>query len=206
MIPAYARQIESLIDPNCIRPGDLLLVRNSNPNKLQSNIEAYQRRFWKDEDAQWTHAATVLIPYDFIEMGIRGPHRDQLWFYQTGEWELKIRRIKDSNDYDGQIIADAVLDTARSYAKYDLASFFKFLALNSPSDYNNPRRSKRRHYICSALYVHAVERLGKALGTGIDPHFVTPAMLSSSSYLEDVDLEYIQQEEFQHRWQERSGN
>lgn len=200
MIPKWFRELSEVLDPSCLLPGDLLLVRMIRPDWFRRRIVSHQNRYWEYQDSKWTHAAIIKSEYSFVEMTTKGINIGYLWDYQDGKWEIKIRRIPELSPDQRHRIVDAAYQNQLLFNEYDFIGIFKLMQLKTSQDHFKPTGTVVRASICSALYVRAVTRLGIHLGEGIDPRIVTPAQLSASSLLTDIAIRKVSPENFNEWW------
>src|SRR5690242_4276718 len=67
-IPPNARQHGGVPDVSALMSGDLILMQPANPDWVSRSIRHAQRGF-SSEDAQWTHAAVLVIDDLIVEAG-----------------------------------------------------------------------------------------------------------------------------------------
>jgi len=112
----------------------------------------------------------------------------EYWEYMTGEYEIKIRRLKGASEAQRSKLA--------YHAATYVSTHYGFLNIVNIADSLNSGDSwKRRIFaskgiICSQLYFEAAMRIGYLLAT-IPAHSVCPAHLSMTPLLEDVPLSWV---------------
>lgn len=187
-IPKSVRDHGMVVDPRVFQPGDLLLVSKRNKPWISAKIEAYQGKFFSPEHACWHHAAVSGGRFEICEATVRGVRSCEYWKYMTGEYDLKVRRLKSAPAEDRSLVA--------YYAATNLRTPYSFLnilnivqVLSSGNSWSRPTPLSKG-VICSQLYFEACMRVGYLL-FNIRPEVVCPAHLSISSLMEDVPISWV---------------
>jgi uncharacterized protein YycO len=187
-IPQAVRAYGQALDPQILEPGDLILVSRKTHTWTSKRITKYQAKMFPDEHARWYHAAVSGGRFEICEATTDGVKAYEYWQYMTGEYDLKIRRLKN---------ADAATRSSLAYyAAVTVNTRYGFLNLLNVASVLNTGDSWRRPLvltkgiICSQLYFEAAMRVGYLLAN-IRPEAVCPAHLSMSQYLEDIPLSWV---------------
>ena len=187
-IPQSVRKYGKAIDPNILEPGDLILVSRIKPNWTSARITKFQTKMFPEEHARWYHAAVSGGRYEICEATIGGVKSYEYWPYMTGEYELKIRRLRNASA--------SVRSSLAYYAATNVKTRYGFLNIINIANILNDGNSWKKHMIsssgviCSQLYFEASMRVGYLLAN-IPPETVCPAHLSMSQYLEDVPISWV---------------
>ncbi|MEM7043057.1 MAG: hypothetical protein AAF543_09630 [Pseudomonadota bacterium] len=188
-IPQAVRDNGWAIDPKILEPGDLILVSLDKPTWASRNIIKYQSMMFPEEHSKWHHAAVSGGRYEICEAGITGVRACEYWRYMTGEYQIKVRRLKGADKAERYMIA--------YYAAINVKTSYGFLAALNIANFMRKGESWRRPIIasrgiiCSQLYCEASMRLGYLIVNN-PPGTVCPADLSMSPLLEDVSLSWVE--------------
>jgi hypothetical protein len=139
------------------------------------------------EHARWFHAAVSGGRFEICEATTRGVKAHEYWKYMTGDFDIKVRRLK----------ADAsVRSKLAYYAATNVNSHYGFLNLLSVGAFLKSGNAWQRLFIpssgviCSQLYFEASMRVGYLL-CNVPKDTVCPAHLSLSEHLSDVEIPWI---------------
>lgn len=186
-IPQKVREFGKVLDPEILEPGDLLLVCNRSPGWISRQIQKYQAKYYGPEHAQWHHAAVSGGDLEICQATSKGVLAVQYWEYMDGNWEVKVRRLRNTS----QALRNRVAYYAATMARTRYG-FFNVLGIrfDDGTKWQTPFwRSKG--VICSQLYFEACYRIGVVLCRDVRPERVTPAHLSDSDQMEDIDVKWI---------------
>jgi hypothetical protein len=187
-IPRAVRRFGYALDPNILQAGDLLLVGDRTNSWTSRRIVSAQSNQFPDEHAYWHHAAVCGGGFEIVEATFGGVKCYEYWDYMTGDYDLKVRRLRNATDQQRSLIAYYAATSARTaYGFFNIPSLFFSLAKGNPWG-----RSFRisRGVVCSQLYFEACMRVGFLLNN-IPPEHVCPAHLSQSALLEDLKLAWV---------------
>ncbi len=190
-IPKAVRQHGKIIDPQQLEPGDLLLLSKTSPPWHSKKIQAYQKKLFGDEDACWHHAAVSGGSFEICEAtAFGGVVAHEYWKYMTGEYEIKVRRLKDAPAADRYRVAYyAATSVNTRYGFGNILGIIKYLSGGAAWSGGTPPLSSG--VICSQLYFEACMRAGYLLTSTVRSPHVCPAHLSMSSILVDVPFDWI---------------
>jgi len=177
-----------VIDPTLLEPGDLLLVCKKNPAWISRKIQQYQAEMFDPEHACWHHAIVSGGGLEICEAMPTGVEAREYWHYMTGEYDLKLRRLKRATAEERNRLAYYAATMVKT--SYGFATIFAIR--DALSRGNNWRRTilHSKGVICSQLYFEACMRIGYLL-VNIPQDRVCPAHLSASSQMEDVPLRWV---------------
>jgi len=187
-IPRAVRKFSYALDPDILQPGDLLLVADRTSSWTSRRIVNAQSHQFADEHACWYHAAVCGGGFEICEATFAGVKSSEYWDYMTGDYDLKIRRVRNATEMQRSMIAYyAATSTRKAYG------FFNLLALAGSLVKGDPWARTLRisnGVVCSQLYFEACMRIGFLLNP-IPPEHVCPAHLSQSHLMEDVALAWV---------------
>ena len=190
-IPPNVRRFGYIPNFRACLPGDLILFRNIVPSFSCRCISSAQRAF-ADEDAQWTHAAVFLYD-DLIVEAVLSPAFERAAYAQTslkeffvsGDVRTFLKVIATRSPYARR--ACSVVDTvcSRAFSIGWETHLGKWDPIGVPNF--GPV------IICSKVFHDACVEVTRALlqGCSIDRP-ITPAHLSATTSLEDIDVKWIQ--------------
>lgn len=195
-LPPVARQWGRILKTSGLLPGDLVLVRSMKPDRTSRAIhQAQTDGGFPERHAQWTHAAVYLGDDEHVceanvkEENVRwGVDMRSIFHYCDGVHALKVRRPIVRNERQRiRIVIGALLHVGKRYSLLEVLSFAKAAASGKGFWQNGrKRRIRPRALVCSTLYQDAYNYsfTGTTVRMG---SLCTPAHLSSSRDLEDVD-------------------
>jgi hypothetical protein len=187
-IPQAVRDYGRALDPAMLDPGDLILVSRKIPNWTSKRITDYQAKMFSMEHARWYHAAVSGGRYEICEATLTGVKAHEYWSYMTGEYDLKVRRLKGADaETRSRLAYFAASSVGTSYGFFNLINIAK--SLRTGNDWSRPVIPSKG-IICSELYFEASMRVGYLLAN-IRPEAVCPAQLSLSPILQDVPLSWV---------------
>jgi len=187
-IPKAVRAHGQVIDPSLLEPGDLILVCKKKSSWISSKIQQYQAEMFATEDSRWHHAIVSGGNFEICEATTTGVKAIEYWHYMTGEYDLKIRRLKGATAQQRSLIA--------YYAATMVRTSYGFLTIFAVRDALSKGHSWQRTVfrskgvICSQLYFEACMRVGFLL-VNIPQDRVCPAHLSASTQMDDLPLRWV---------------
>jgi hypothetical protein len=187
-IPKAVRTFGRALNPDILEPGDLILVSRKTPNWTSRRITTYQSRMFAEEHARWYHAAVSGGRFEICEATTGGVKTYEYWQYMTGDYDIRIRRLRNADA--------AIRSKIAYYAASNANSQYGFInLLNVAAFLRSGDAWKRPHIpssgiICSQLYFEACMRVGYLLAN-IRAEVVCPAHLSLSPLMEDVPLSWV---------------
>lgn len=188
-VPTAVRKYGKVLDPAHLEPGDLILVAKKQPGWLSRRIQHTQSQLFDWEHAQWHHVLVSGGGTEVCEAVLTGVRPKEFWDYMNGEYDFKVRRIKDATSEERTKVAYYAASMARtSYG------FGTILPLRRSITYQDAWRRgvfRSRGVVCSQLYFEACMRTGILLAT-IPPDRVCPAHLSASVQMEDRPLQWLE--------------
>lgn len=193
-VPIETINFGKIINPAILMAGDLILISAKKPKFISRQIQKFQRRVHPEEHAIWHHAivatGNILICESIFPKGVvDGTYLK----YMNGNYNLKIRRIKDSvfkcpedmiMGKRTEIAVNAVTILKERYGIMAIPSMYK--SIITANTFNSRNTSG---FICSELYVEACLRANVAISCRY-PNKVTPADLCSSNRLDDVPIQW----------------
>jgi hypothetical protein len=188
-IPTTLREFGKFPNIEHWLPADLLLVSSLTPDATTRQIiNAQERGGYGSEDARWQHAAVYIGEGYVVEATLHGVRYAPIYAY-LGSHRLRVRRSSGiSNDDRWRI---AIQASVRSNERYAFQSILGLFALSFVGFWK-PRRgfqiAEAKSVICSQLYADSYSRVTGKLVTQPLAGKITPAALSSSAALDDVDL------------------
>jgi hypothetical protein len=200
-LPPSTRRFGKLVDTRNLRPGDLLLSRELEPDDVSRRIADIQTEGgYADHDGQWTHAAMyvgddtsiVEATFDgFMEGGnVRLTSLDE---YCNGQNALRFRRSRFiATDRDGwRVCVRAMSRLKEPYSFGYIAQTWFNVVFRKRGFYSAERqRPTTKAVVCSTLYADAYnEALRRSLGE-VNGACV-PAWLSASDEFQDVQAEWV---------------
>lgn len=191
-IPPYIRNFGYFPNIDDWLPGDLLLVSSVKPPWVSRQIIASQKRGgYVAEDARWHHAAIYLGEANVCEATGQGVHVAPLFGY-VGDHLLRVRRDTNLKIEDRfRLAMAALLRLGTRYSAGDVVGLFarSFRGYwdGSPGAVS-PLGA--RAVICSRLYSDAYSMVTNNFIASRPTLEVTPAALSETTKLHDVDLHW----------------
>jgi len=198
--------VKYFFDFTRLQAGDLILKLPTKPDGLQKWIQADQKREFGDEVGEhwrFSHAMISRGGDELYEAHLKsGVTRTTFWKTLLEKNEYKIMRVPNKKYYNRvQIAINAAELTGR---KYDIAG--ALVASRSTirkifTFRNRDRDDQGNSYFCSSLYAAACYYEGIDLGLGVDgeelnPRVVSPAALSSSKLLEEVEVPVLRIDDY----------
>jgi hypothetical protein len=191
-IPQALRKFGHIPDTSLWRPGDLILVSAIEKSWISKRIVAAQELGgFKSDDARWHHAAMYLGDHNICEATVSGVKYGTIYKYidthliriRTGE--------KLSDDQRWRIALQSMTRLRKSYSFMTLVSiwlqaFRGFYTL--PQSFGLTTGSS---IICSKLYADAYSWITKETLDNVAGAVPTPASLSLSPQLTDVDARWL---------------
>lgn len=189
-IPKAVRENGRALDPRILEPGDLILVALKVPTWGSSRITKHQGKLFPEEHARWHHAAVSGGRFEICEATIGGVKCREYWKYMTGEFDIRVRRLRDADRATRNSVAFyAATNSRMSYGFFSVLNLLS--VLRTGEGWKKPLISTRG-MICSQLYFEACMRVGYLLSTAVRSDAVCPAHLSMSHYLDDIPLEWVE--------------
>jgi hypothetical protein len=187
-IPKRVREYGKALDPTILKAGDLILVSSIKPDYTAREIRRYQEKLFVDEHSRWQHAAISGGRFEICEATIKGVLASEYWKYMTGDYNLKIRRLRGADEATRSRIAYyAASSVRRSYGFFTAWNMKNVL---SGGNFWHRPIMHSSGVICSQLYFEACMREGYLLAN-IPPETVCPAHLSMSPLLEDIEPRWV---------------
>jgi hypothetical protein len=197
-IPLVARNWQRIIDTSKLLPGDLVLTRSVDPDRISQNIIAAQLAGGlPDRHTKWTHAAVFLgdgehiCEANFKESGFRwGVNVRSIFDYCDGNTALRVRRPANMHiEQRIRIAIGAMTNIGKGYNFMEILDFYRIA--NSGRGFwrwGLRRRISPRSLVCSTLYQDAFNFSfqGSTMRMGM---ICTPAHLSCSTDFEKDDVE-----------------
>ena len=195
-LPPCSREWGRLLDTKNLLPGDLLLFRSINPDRVSSGISSAQAQGGLAVcHAQWTHAAVYLgdgehiCESTFKERGMRwGVNIRSVHHYCNKEYAIRARRpIVTDEKQRISIAVGAMARLSNRYNFFDIIRFkkaaqkglFRFAGMKSVPISTDA-------VVCSTLYQDALSFSFHGLRS-VHGFAATPAHLSASTDFEAVD-------------------
>jgi hypothetical protein len=199
-IPASLREFGKYPNTSDWWPGDLLLTRDIEPDRVSRAITSAQvRGGYHQDDSDWTHAALYLGDgLNVCEASFDSPWRGgdvritRLWDY-CGSYALRVRRSTFITEEEtGWLMAVSALTHLRE--DYDFSYVWK-LALQAWSGrgfwQSDIRVSiKPSALVCSTLYADAHNRVTRRL-LGESNGLCVPAYLSQCRELDEINADWL---------------
>jgi hypothetical protein len=191
-IPEEIQRFGRLPDINAWKPGDLLLVSALNPSRIQGAIERVQRQGgYHAEDARWQHAAVYIGDYGICEATRVGVKAAMIFPY-IGDHLIRVRRDPAlSSDDSWRVVVQALVRLNYSYSFSSILQLLWQARGGYRAPRNSPRVFSQRVTICSQLYADAYGNVTrKTLDNDVSLP-VTPASLSCTPLLQDVQSQWL---------------
>lgn len=188
-IPEAVRRHGRVINPNVLEPGDLILVEAVRPGWIQRKIQTTQKKLFEWDHARWHHAVVSGGGTEVCEALFGGVIAREYWEYMTGDYTVRVRRIAEATIAERTKVAYYAASMART--AYGFGAILPIRRSISTKDPWRRRIWRSRGVICSQLYFEACMRNGILLGN-MPPDHVSPAHLSASQAMVDVEIEWIQ--------------
>lgn len=186
-IPRAVRAYGWAVDPLTLHPGDLILVSSKKPGLIARQIRAHQAKLFNDEHARWEHAAVSGGRIEICEAELGGVRATEYWGYMTGEYDIKVRRLKNADIAERTLLAYYSATSVKT--RYGYANILAIAKIFNGAEAWGAR-SYSRGVICSQLYFEACQRAGFLISKH-RAETVSPAHLSFSPQLEDVPLAWV---------------
>lgn len=190
-IPSDLRKFGRFPDIATWQPGDLILVSAIRPSGVSSAIISTQTQGgYHQDDARWHHAAVYTGGEALCEATRHGVMAGLLYPY-VGAHRLRIRRDPSITREQGWEIAVAAM--TRLNTPYGFGSILK-LKLQSLKGFWRGRSAHGRNAkicICSELYSDAYSWVTQKVLRNMAGDEVTPAFLSVSPALQDVQTNWL---------------
>ncbi|MCH8196553.1 MAG: hypothetical protein IH904_00585 [Proteobacteria bacterium] len=187
-IPKAVREHGKALDPKVLESGDLILVSKKKKSWLSRQIQTYQSEMFAPEHACWHHAVVSGGRFEICEATLQGVRACEYWKYMTGEYDIKIRRLRNApSDIRSQVAYYAATNVR---TKYGFLNAFNIRRILISGDGWRRTMLWSKGVICSQLYFEACMRVGYLLAT-IPPENVCPAHLSLSPGMFDVPLSWV---------------
>jgi uncharacterized protein YycO len=192
-IPQKTRSFGYCIDFKDLQPGDLILFSSIKKSIVSSGIHKVQLKGgYKQNDAQWEHAAVYIKSDTICEATRRGVKVSSLYAYM-GTHKIRVRRNPIlTTDEKWSLVVNAIKQGGYAYGYSSIIGLL-FKSINGFWAHSTTRRLAypKRAIYCSELYADAhVKACGFALGN-LNGGEVTPASLSIDSTLSDVKANWV---------------
>lgn len=187
-IPRAVREYGRALNPDILEPGDLLLFSDKQNGWTAKQIVEQQSHLFPPEHACWHHAAVSGGGFEICEATRTGVKACEYWDYMTDRYEIKVRRLNGADAKTrSQIAYYAATGVSTQYGFLNLLGLRRSLAGANPW-----RRGFRMSsgVVCSQLYFEACMRVGFLLAN-IPPENVSPAHLSQSTLMRDIELQWV---------------
>lgn len=201
-LPSATRKFGKLIDTTALGPGDLLLSRDLEPDRISALITKVQLEGgYHPDDARWTHAAmyvgdgatVVEATFDSV-LGGGSVRLTSLDEYSQGLHSLRFRRSKYilEDRHGWRVCIRAMSRLGKPYDFVQALLMWFAVTFRGQGFFGDEiRRSTSAAVICSTLYADSYnEATRRSLGetSGI----CVPAWLSASDEFSDVQAEWSQ--------------
>jgi hypothetical protein len=187
-IPRAVRDHGFALDPKILEPGDLLLFSKKKSTWAGRRIIDAQALQFGPLHACWHHAAVSGGKFEICEATLTGVKAREYWGYMSGQYDIKIRRLKGASAAERSLVAYyAATNVNAGYG------FLNLLGLLQALLSGDPWATKSLIYsgvICSQLYFEACMRVGFLL-SNIPSTKVSPAHLSVSPQMTDIELAWV---------------
>jgi hypothetical protein len=200
-LPTATRTFGKLVDTSILAPGDLMLSRELQPDKISKLIAKVQEDGgYRVNDARWTHAAMyvgdgaslVEATFDSLVGGgdVRLTNLDQ---YCQGQNVIRFRRSRFIQDRQlgWRVCVRALSRLKKPYDFISAACMWFNVAIRRGGFYEDERqRQISKAVICSTLYADSYNEatrrvLGEVSGVCV------PAWLSISDEFDDLQPEWL---------------
>jgi len=192
VLPPHVRNFGYVPDFSLCKPGDLILFRSRNPGFIERQITITQRLIGlAEEHARWTHAAVFLYEDFIVEAIPNDGVVTRSLYVDVPQSILRVRRrpnLQNEERYKIALCAQRMLGSrynagiaisAGLSARFGAWNRFWF-------------RVARPTIVCSKVFYDAhVEITRTLLADCALDDLVTPAHLSATSDLEDVDIPWL---------------
>ena len=188
-IPKSVRDHGSTVDPDTLEPGDLLLISKKKKPWISRKIVEFQAQMFAPEHARWHHAVVSGGRFEICEATTRGVTAGEYWKYMTGEYDIKVRRLKDAiADERSRVAYYAATHVRTKYAFGNLLGIGR--ALIGGNTWHRGRIVRSDGVVCSQLYFESCLRISIPL-FDIPSDLVCPAHLSASEQMIDVPVSWV---------------
>jgi hypothetical protein len=192
VLPPHVRQFGYVPDFSRCMPGDLILSSSSAPGFIDRQIEHTQRLIGlADEHARWTHAAVFLYEDFVVEAVPNGGVVTRSLYQDIPTSILRVRRCPNLQNEDRYKIALCAQRMLGS--RYDTTIAISAglrVRFNAWNRYWF--RVARPTIVCSKVFYDAhVEITRRLLADCPLDDLVTPAHLSATNDLEDIDVPWL---------------
>jgi hypothetical protein len=173
-------------------PGDLLLVSSLKPNLItRQTITAQERGGYGIDDARWQHAAVYVGEGYVTEASLHGVRYAPIYPY-LGNHLIRLRRpVGLTADDRWRIAVQAAVRTNEKYGLVSIASLFAYSFVGLWTRRRGFSVAQARSVICSQLYSDAYSRVTGRLIAPPAAGTITPAALSATPELEDVNISWL---------------
>jgi hypothetical protein len=196
------RAFGKFFDTSNWRAGDLLLVRDIEPDWVGRGIEKSQLRGgYAQADARWSHAAlylgdrlTVCEATFSVLGGPQGVVQTPLWEY-CGTFAVRLRRPRAVvQSDDAWLLAIKALTQLRKEYDFNYIARLAWLAWKGTGFWGGgvTARLSPSALVCSTLYADAYGRQTRRTLGEEDNGICTPAYLSQSAEFDDLNLEWLE--------------
>ncbi len=187
-IPESVRNFGKVLDPAILQPGDLLLVCHKKPRWISRQIQKHQKKLYNTEHSRWHHAIVSAGGVEICEALANGVTAREFWEYMNGDYELKVRRVRNISPAKRAMIA--YYSATMAGKQYGFSNLLGIIDAISTGKFWERSLYRSQGVICSQLYFESCMRIGVLLMPGVLPERVTPAHLSASALMEDVQLQW----------------
>jgi len=187
-MPRAVRRHGRVIDPSGLEAGDLILISSKKPDWTARQIRSHQEIMFSDEHAKWQHVAISGGRFEICEASVTGVTASEYWKYMTGEYEIKVRRLRNADEATRNRLAyHAAKSVRRPYGFWTAYGIGRVL---KGGDFWKKSIFKSSGVVCSQLFFEACMREGYLLAN-IPPENICPAHLSMSNLLSDIHPEWV---------------
>mgnify|MGYP000011711606 FL=1 len=185
------------LDITKLEMGDLILLKASSPGFIQRGIRRGQKlEFPASMGDHWmfSHAMVSRGGDETYEANAdEQVHRNTFWDHMDGTNTFKVMRLPNKSIQNrAQIALNAAELTGRQYDTF--GAFFASIEQVRRFFPYRDRDSNDNSFMCSSVFAAACFYEGIDLGLGIEnkdavtPRFISPAALSASPYLVEIDM------------------
>lgn len=209
-LPPKTLAFGKIVDVEKLWPGDLLLVRETNPDQISSAIARTQEKGgYTKEHSRWTHAAMYVgddihvVEATFNNVLGKGDVRlTKLDAYCDGANILRFRRCNEVIEHPQKAFWICVSALGRMSKPYDFGTaILDWIKINlfgygyyADNHEDKKKRNEKDAFICSTLIAESIQEsvrytLGEENGACV------PAWLSMTDLFSDVDVNWIKIED-----------